>query len=98
MLLLFLIALLYRHRDTRGWLLVFLLILLANTNAHSVVFAALIAGVWAWDLLVERRAALTRRNVFAFGAGMVLLSAGILFSVLCFMPRENTILVPSVRR
>jgi hypothetical protein len=94
MLLLFLIALLYRQRDTLGWLLVLLLILLANTNAHSVVFAASIAGIWAWDIFIERRAALTRGKVFSFGAGMVLLAAGILVSILCFMPRENTILSP----
>ncbi|MGB7539720.1 MAG: hypothetical protein WBM17_14355 [Anaerolineales bacterium] len=94
MLLLFLIAILYRYRDSRGWLLVLLLILLANTNAHSVVFAASVAGIWAWDLFVERRATLSRGKVFSFGAGMVLLSAGILFSFLCFMPRENTILSP----
>jgi hypothetical protein len=94
MLLLFLVALLYRRRDSLGWLLVLLLILLANTNAHSVVFAAAIGGIWAWDLFVDRREALTRGKAFAFGAGMILLAAGILVSFLCFMPRENTILSP----
>lgn len=94
MLLLFLIALLYRHRDRLGWLLVFLLVLLANTNAHSVVFSAAIAAVWGWDLLVERRAVLTRGRAFAFAIGMFVLAAGIAASILCFMPRENTILSP----
>jgi hypothetical protein len=94
MLLLFLIALLYRHRETRVWPLVFLLVLLANTNAHSVVIAGSVAGVWAWDLCVDRRADLTRRKIFSFGAGLALLSAGMMFSILCFLPRENTILSP----
>jgi hypothetical protein len=94
MLLLFLIALLYRHRDRLGLPLVFLLVLLANANAHSVVFAAAIGAVWGWDLLVERRAVLTRGRVVAFAVGLFVLAAGIAASILCFMPRENTILSP----
>jgi hypothetical protein len=94
MLLLFLFALFYKQRDRLGLLLVVVLVLLANTNAHSVVFAAALAGVWAWDLLIERRAALTRGKAIAFAVGMLVLAAGIAASILSFMPRGDTILSP----
>ncbi len=92
MLLLFVIALVYPHREKWGLLLASLLALLANTNAHSVIFTGLITAVWIWNTIVERRAELTRRKLLPLVLFIVLIAAGMGFSILSFMPRENTIL------
>lgn len=97
MLLLFIIALVYRQREKLGLLLAFLIALLANANAHSVIFAGLIAALWVWDTIVEHRAELTRRKWLSLGFYIAIISAGTGFSIFCFMPRENTILT-SVRQ
>lgn len=55
MLLMFVAAVLYRTRAQHPVLLGLALALLANTNAHSAVLACLIAGFWAWDLVVDER-------------------------------------------
>jgi len=92
MLMLFLIAWVYPHREKWGLLLAFLVALLANTNAHSIIFAGLLTAIWMWDAIVERRAELSRRKILSLGLSAILITAGAGFSILCFMPRENTIL------
>jgi hypothetical protein len=92
MLLLFVIAWVYRNRDRRGWLLALLIALLANTNAHSLIFAGLITAMWAWDVMTGRRAELTIRKVLSLGFFLLIIVGGMGFSILCCMPRENTIL------
>ncbi len=92
MLLLFVIALVYPYREKWGLLLASLLALLANTNAHSIIFTGLITVVWMWNAIVERRAELMRRKLLLLVLFAVLIAAGMGFSILSFMPRENTIL------
>jgi hypothetical protein len=92
MLLLFVIARVYPHREKWGLLLASLLALLANTNVHSIIFTGLITAVWMWNAIVDRRTELTRRKLLRLVLFIVLITAGMGFSILCSMPRENTIL------
>lgn len=57
LLLLVLIASLYRHRYNRPLLLGFLLSLLASTATHGTILAAALLAAWGLDALHHRRAA-----------------------------------------
>jgi hypothetical protein len=94
MLLLFVVAVLYPRREQLGGALALAVALLANTNVHSIVFAGLIAAVWAWDTLAEKRSTLTARGwaLRGFYAGVIL--AGMIIGAAAAFPRENTILTP----
>jgi hypothetical protein len=96
MLLLFIGAALYRHRGKYPVWLAFVLALLANTNAHSLIFVGLITAVWLWDTLVAQPTVSVQRRAFSLGVPLAIICAGVLLSVAFVMPRENTI-VTSVR-
>ncbi len=94
MLLLFLAAVLYRYREKFDLGLAFVLALLANTNAHSVIFVGLIASLWLWQFVTDRKPAAVPKRWLSFGLSMGVIFVGIVFSVICTLPRENTILTP----
>jgi hypothetical protein len=94
MLLLFVAAVIYRYRDKWSLLLALDLALLANTNAHSVIFVGLIAGVWVWDTVVVNRATFTRQKGLSLCLSLGVIAGGTLLSIICFMPKANTILTP----
>jgi hypothetical protein len=92
-LLLFVAAVLYPRRAEHPVLLAVALALLANTNVHSALFAALLAAVWAWDLVADdRKAARVRISRYL---PLAIVGIGILICVAFTMPRERTILVVS---
>jgi hypothetical protein len=94
MLLMFVAAVLYPHREKLGLLLALTLAALANTNAHSIVFTGLIAAVWMWDAFWMRRAELAPKRWIFLGCYGAVIALGILISAVSVIPRDNTILTP----
>jgi hypothetical protein len=94
MLLLFLAAVLYRYREKFGLLLAFVLALLANTNVHSVIFVGLIASLWLWQTVAERKATAAPKRWLSFGLSMGVIFVGIVVCLMYTLPKENTILTP----
>lgn len=92
MLLLFLVASLYRYRTTQWLPLAIGLALLANTNIHATLLAFLLMLVWAWDELRARGSASdrTRGGRLLLAAGIV--GLGILLSVVEVSPPPDTVL------
>ena len=91
MLLLFLAALQFRHRQSNPLLLAFLLALLANTNVHSVIFTCLIAFLWACDKPVLPQAASVPVRARSLYAPLLLVAVGVLVCVVFTMPRDNSL-------
>jgi hypothetical protein len=90
-LLFFVAASLYSQRAKRPYALAIALALAANTNVHSTMLACVAAGIWAWDLVADRK----RRGpslVIRFLPLAVVL-AGALAAYWFARPREHTILV-----
>ncbi|MGE4092758.1 MAG: hypothetical protein AB7G75_18145, partial [Candidatus Binatia bacterium] len=96
MLLLFVGAVLYRNRAQYPLSLAFVLALLANTNVHSAILASLIAVLWVWDTVVERRLASVQGRGLSLYLPLAIVFAGVLLCVVFTIPRGNTILT-SVR-
>jgi hypothetical protein len=94
MLLLFIIAGLYPHREKLGAVLALAIALLANTNVHSIVFAGLITAVWTWDTIAGKRTALSARGWVVRGFYVLIILAGMIVGATAAFPRENTILTP----
>jgi hypothetical protein len=96
MLLLFVSAVLYRNRAKYPFSLAFVLALLANTNVHSAIFACLIAAVWAWDIVVEKKTASVQGRGLSLYLPFAIVFAGVLLCAACTVPKENAI-VTSIR-
>lgn len=99
MLLLFVVAALYKHRSRFPLLLAFLLALLANTNVHSAVFVLAILGIWVWDLIGRNDEAsdgLDRRHHQSIWLPATIVIGGLLLCAAFVMPRDNTILTSTV--
>jgi len=95
MLLMFIVALIYRNRGQYPLLLASVLALLANTNVQSAILVCLIAALWVYDTIIEQRTASVRRWGFSLYLSFAIVFAGVLLCVVCTMPRENAILTPS---
>lgn len=88
MLLLFAIAALYPRYRNKGWVVGALLLLLCNTNVHSVIFAAAILLFWAIELATE--GALGRnRTTGAWLVGAAFAGLGALLCALEVYPPFN---------
>ncbi|MDB5693643.1 MAG: hypothetical protein JWO81_2706 [Alphaproteobacteria bacterium] len=88
MLILFAIAALYpRYRD-KGWVIGGLLLLLCNTNLHSVVFAASLLLFWTIELAAEGTLGWTRPTR-ALLAGALMTAAGAVFCFIEIYPPFN---------
>jgi hypothetical protein len=87
MLLMFIVALLYRRRQQAPLLLGLALALLANTNVHSLVFAGCITAIWAWDARALRRPLSP-----AFILSLAIIVAGAIACVAVTFPRPDNIL------
>jgi hypothetical protein len=91
MLLLFVVAWQYPRRSTRWVPLAIALALLANTNVHSIVFAALLALVWAADS-VPGDAPLARRAWLRLAGALGVIALGVVVSVAAAAPPPDTVL------
>jgi hypothetical protein len=92
MLLLFVFAALYPRRQQHPLLVGLTLALLANTNAHSVLFALLLTGVWLWDAFSDRAFRSQPRMRLRLYGGIGLVVAGVLLSAaLVIPPAESTL-------
>ena len=94
MLLLFVVALLYRNRARHPLALASSLALLANTNVHSALFAYMIAALWIWDSVIDQRRSLARGRPLSLCLPLAIVFAGVFLCAAFTMPRENTILTP----
>jgi hypothetical protein len=81
MLLLFAIAALYSRFRDKGWVVGALLLLLCNTNVHSVILAASILLFWAVELATEGALGRTR----ATGAWLVAAALAAVGAILCVL-------------
>ncbi len=68
---------LYEKRTERPWLLGIALALLANTSVHAAAAAALIAAIWATDLLAGR----TRTNALLTLVSLAVVCIAIVFAL-----------------
>jgi hypothetical protein len=93
MLLFFLFAALYAQRQNRPILTAFVLAVLANTNVHSCILAAVLAVMWLFDALVVDRHALNSVGVAALISAFVIIGVGIFCSVITVLPARDTIIV-----
>jgi len=92
MLLLFMVASLYRYRTHHPLALATTLALLANTNIHSTILAFLLMVVWAWDEWRTRSSALDRRPARPMFLAAVIVGLGILLGVVVVSPPRDTVL------
>jgi len=93
MLLFFVAAALYKNKSRHPVLLGVVLALLANTNIHSAMLVCLIALVWAWDAVAERRKNGQTLNPGAgFAAAFVIIAAGVALGVFPALPDDTSIL------
>jgi hypothetical protein len=92
MLLLFLFAACYLKRAKHPILLATILALLANTNVHSAVLACILAGVWVWQTLVEKRSLSPRVLGGSFYLSILIVAAGVALCLATTFPRQNSIL------
>lgn len=97
MLLLFLSAALYVRRARHPCLLGLVLALLANTSAHAMLLACLIAALWAWEEVSGHRAGRSRawRRL---GVALALVLVGVALSVASTLPRKNSVLMSPPKR
>jgi hypothetical protein len=90
MLLLFAFAALYVHRAKHPWLLAVTLALLANTNVHSAVLASLLAGVWVWDTIMEKKTLSITVLGPSLYAPLIIVGAGLLLCAATVIPDRST--------
>jgi hypothetical protein len=92
MLLLFSFAALYPRHRRYPMLMGLTLGLLANTNAHSILFALLLTALWLWDAVSdEELRSRPRKRVRVYGA-IALVAGGVLLSAaLVIPPSESTL-------
>ncbi|MCX9011033.1 MAG: hypothetical protein OIN66_07920 [Candidatus Methanoperedens sp.] len=81
-LFLFLIALMYRERFNKPVLYSLLLVVLANTNVHSLVIAIILCCVYVFELVSQKNAGITRSSTFS----ILVLFLGFLISIYQLQP------------
>ena len=91
MLLMFGFAAVYPHRRQYLFLIMIILALLANTNVHSLLIAAILTVLWLWDEVVIDRRSLSARQLSLLGLAAGLILASVLFAVRTTLPDETTI-------
>lgn len=91
MLLLFVSAALYRRREEHPFALAVALALLANTNAHSVILALLLAGVWTWDAVAARGTASPRALGRSLYLPLLVVGIGVLVCAAVVYPKPETV-------
>ena len=92
MLLIFLVAMAYRRRDTHPMVMGILLALLANTNVHSTILAVLFTGVWIWERMLQRESGSPRAKAMRWIQALGIVLGGVVLSIIWTWPRQNTIL------
>ncbi len=95
MLMLFIIAIVYKHRFTHPYRLAAALFFLANTNVHSLIFVGLICLVWVWDFLRTQRPLSFKNQLVSLYLPLFVVFLGIGLCLLYIYPQEDTILVSS---
>jgi hypothetical protein len=93
MLLLFIAATLYRKRRQHPFLLAFVLALMANTNVHAVILSGLIAVIWVWDFLTEKRETPLKIPWRTLILPMLIILAGIVLCIFVILPPKDSILI-----
>jgi hypothetical protein len=92
MLLMFLVASLYRYRTQHPLALATTLALLANTNIHSTILALLLMVVWLWDEWRPRGSAPDRMPAGPLFLAAAIVGLGILLSIVLVSPPRDTVL------
>jgi hypothetical protein len=84
----------WRERWNRPLPLAVALALLANTNVHSLIMVGALSVALLLELLVYRRwRGWGRRTLRELAAGVVLIAAGVLLSVLVMRPDDSTLVM-----
>jgi hypothetical protein len=92
MLLMFMVAVLYRKRTLHPYWLALTLALLANTNVHSAMLAGLLSAVWVWDVFFQQKTTSFKHHFVSLYLPLMIVLAGMALCVVFVMPGENTIL------
>ncbi len=90
-LILFVIASIYKTRFKRPILYSILLLLLANTNVHSLVFAFLLFAFYVFELRYEGNIRISKNH----WAGFIITSLGLLIAIYQLLPPADLISVSS---
>ncbi|MAT43643.1 MAG: hypothetical protein CL609_15000 [Anaerolineaceae bacterium] len=93
MLLLFVIAILYKKRFSQPYPLALALFFLANTNVHSLIFVGLICLVWVWDFFRNQRPLTFKKQLVFLYLPLLIVFVGIVLCLVYIYPKENSILV-----
>jgi hypothetical protein len=92
MLLLFCFAALYPVQRQHPLLIGVTLALLANTNAHSILFALLLTAIWLWDTVFDKEFRSCPRKRLPVFAAIALVLGGVALSVaLVIAPPESSL-------
>ncbi len=84
-LFLFLIAALYKSRFTKPVFYSLLVLLLANTNVHSLVMATVLGGVYVYELISAKKFRIAKRDLMAVSIMLL----GISLSVFQLLPHPD---------
>ncbi len=93
MLLLFLIAVLYRQRFAHPYRLAWALFFLANTNVHSLILVGLICLIWTWNFFRTQCPISFKQQWGALYLPLLVVLGGILLSLVYVFPKQDSILV-----
>jgi hypothetical protein len=96
MLLMFVFAALYKAESRQPIILGIVLLLLANTNAHSMLLVPFFLCFWVWQSIDDSRKNCTTEGVGALSAGWALALAGIIFCIVTIYPSPDSLYVRSV--
>lgn len=91
MLLLFLFSTLYIRRKKMPFLLAFILVALANTNAHSCILVGVLSALWFWDDVVIGRRLLNFRRTKVLVCTFAFIGIGIFGAIATIIPDQDTI-------